>query len=212
DVSSPKFAALVERIAKKGVFLDPTFVVDAAPLRSDAQRERAEGMEDLPAWIADTIRPARAARDAGDPHRGMEQPADMVEPGGAGIRKRMQFIRLCADAGVRLVTGTDYTGLGEDLPGRGVQQELEHLAACGLTPLAALQASTLTAAAALGREREMGAIERGMRADILVVDKDPLADVRNIAAIRAVVHGGRATTPSELLAAPPPEPETPYAR
>jgi imidazolonepropionase-like amidohydrolase len=212
DLSWPKFAQLIERIAKKGVFLDPTFVVDAVPLRSDAQRERAERMDDLPVWIADTIRPARAARDAGDPNRVMEQPADMVEPGRAGIRKRMQFIRMCADAGVRLVTGTDFTGLGEDLPGRGVQQELEHLVACGLSPLAALQASTVTASAALGAEREQGAIERGMRADILVVDKDPLADVRNIAAIRAVVHGGRATTPAELLAAPPKEPETPYAR
>ena len=58
----------------------------------------------------------------------------------------------------------------------------------------------------------MGAIERGMRADILVLDKDPLADARNVAAIRAVVHGGRATSPTELLAAPPAEPETPYAR
>jgi len=212
DLASPKFPRLVELIAKKGVFLDPTFVVDAAPLRRDDQRERAERMDDLPAWIADTIRPARAARDAGDPNRVMEQPPDMLEPGRAGIRKRMQFIKMCADAGVRLVTGTDYTGLGEDLPGRGVQQELEHLAACGITPLAALQASTLTAAAAIGVEREQGAVERGMRADILVVDKDPLADVRNIGAIRAVVHGGRATTPAELLAAPPKDPETPYAR
>jgi imidazolonepropionase-like amidohydrolase len=212
DLGSPKFPALIALLVKKGVFLDPTFVVDAAPLRSDDQRERAERMDGIPAWVADTIRPARAARDAGDPNRVMEQPPDMVEPGRAGIRKRMQFIRMCADAGVRLITGTDYTGLGEDLPGRGVQQELEHLAACGLTPLAALQASTITAAAALGQEREQGAIERGMRADILVLDKDPLADVRNVAAIRAVVHGGRATTPGELLAAPPPEPATPYAR
>lgn len=212
DLASPKFPRLVELIAKKGVFLDPTFVVDAAPLRRDDQRERAERMDDLPAWIADTIRPARAARDAGDPNRVMEQPPDMLEPGREGIRKRMRFIKMCADAGVRLVTGTDYTGLGEDLPGRGVQQELEHLAACGITPLAALQASTVTAAAAIGVEREQGAVERGMRADILVVDKDPLADVRNIGAIRAVVHGGRATTPAELLAAPPKDPETPYAR
>ncbi|TMB81001.1 MAG: hypothetical protein E6J52_00120 [Chloroflexi bacterium] len=212
DLSSPKFASLVERIAKKGVFLDPTFVVDAAPVRSDEERERAERMDGLPDWIAETIRPARAARDAADPNRVMEQPQDVMELGRSGLRKRQQFIRMCADAGVRLVTGTDFTGLGEDLPGRGVQQELGYLVACGLTPLAALRASTITAAAALGKEREMGAIERGKLADILVLDKDPLAEVRNIAAIRAVVHGGRATTPAELLAAPPPEPETPYAR
>ena len=180
----------------------------AGPLK----RERAERMDGLPDWIAETIRPARAARDAADPNRVMEQPQDVMELGRSGLRKRQQFIRMCAEAGVRLVTGTDFTGLGEDLPGRGVQQELGYLVACGLTPLAALRASTITAAAALGKEREMGAIERGKLADILVLDKDPLAEVRNIAAIRAVVHGGRATTPAELLAAPPPEPETPYAR
>lgn len=212
DLSWPKFAQLIERIAKKGVFLDPTFVVDAAPIRTEEAREQAERMEGLPSWIAETIRSASAARDAGDPNRVMEQPAEVMELGRSGFDKRQQFIRMCAAAGVRLVTGTDFTGLGDDLPGRGVQQELGYLAESGLTPLAALQASTLTAAAALGREREMGAIERGMRADILVVDKDPLADVRNVAAIRAVVHGGRATTPTELLAAPPAEPETPYAR
>jgi imidazolonepropionase-like amidohydrolase len=212
DLSWPKFAQLVDRIAKKGVFLDPTFVVDAAPIRTAEERDRAERMDGLPAWIAETVRPASAARDAADPNRVMEQPPDMMELGRSGFRKRQQFIRMCATAGVRLVTGTDHAGLGDDLPGRGVQQELRYLAECGLSPLAALQASTLTAAAALGKERETGAIERGMRADILVVDKDPLADVRNVAAIRAVVHGGRATTPAELLAAAPAEPETPYAR
>jgi len=211
DVTTTKFADLIARLAKKGVFLDPTFVVDAAPLRDAAEQKKAESMDGLPAWIADTIRRATGIRDAGDPNRVMEQPPDVMESGRSGFRKRQTFIKMCADAGVRLVTGTDLSGLGEDLPGRGVQRELGYLVECGLTPLAALQASTVTAAAALGKENDFGAIEKGKRADLLVLDADPLADIKNVARIRAVVHGGHATTPAELLAAPPPEPETPYA-
>ena len=211
DLSTPRFAELIVRLAAKRVFLDPTFVVDAAPLRGTEDRARAEAMEHLPAWIGETVRRATAAREAGDPQRVMEQPPELLESGRAGFRKRQRFVKMCADAGVPLVSGTDHTGPGDDLPGRGIQCELGYLAECGLSALAALRSSTLTAAEALGKESEQGTIEPGRRADLLVLDADPLADVRNVAKIRAVIHGGRATTPAALLAAPPPEPETPYA-
>ena len=117
---------------------------------------------------------------------------------------------MCAAAGVRLVSGTDHTGPGDDLPGRGLQRELGYLVECGLTPLHALRSSTLTAAAALGRH-DPGAIEQGKRADIVVLDQDPLADIRAVSAVRTVIHAGRVSTPAELITSPPADPTSPYA-
>jgi imidazolonepropionase-like amidohydrolase len=92
-------------------------------------------------------------------------------------------------AGVRVVAGTDAGGHGH--PPNAA--ELEHLVAAGLTPMQALQAATAWAAECLGRERELGTVEKGRRADLVAVAGDPLADVRVLQQperIRLVVKDG----------------------
>jgi imidazolonepropionase-like amidohydrolase len=101
----------------------------------------------------------------------------------------LESVRRALAAGVRVVAGTDAGGHGH--PVNAV--ELEHLVAAGLTPMQALQAATGLAAACLGLEREIGTLEKGKRADLVVVDGDPLADVRVLqdpARIRLVVKEG----------------------
>jgi imidazolonepropionase-like amidohydrolase len=97
-----------------------------------------------------------------------------------------RFIRRFHDAGGVIVAGTD------DIPFApyGVSEELRLLVLAGLSPLAAIQASTINAAQVLGWS-DAGAIEAGKVADLVVLDADPLQDILNVRKIRAVVLEGR---------------------
>jgi hypothetical protein len=106
------------------------------------------------------------------------------------------------EAGVLVVAGSDAGNIGT-FHGPAVLRELELLVQAGLTPAQALRAATLDAARAFGKERDLGSVEPGKLADLVVLDADPLADVRNLARIRAVVKGGVVHRPEEIL---PPDP------
>jgi len=93
-------------------------------------------------------------------------------------------------AGVKVVAGTDAGGHGH--PPNAM--EIEYLVAAGLTPMQAIQAATGWAAGCLGLEHQIGAVEKGRRADLVVVDGDPLTDVRVLQSperIRLVLKDGR---------------------
>jgi len=126
-------------------------------------------------------------------------PADLEERAREGFAKRLTFIGMCQDAGVRLLAGTDTFGPGALLPGAGLLNELLLLAEAGLTPLEALQAATTTAARALGQEAEFGTLEEGKAADLVVLEADPLADLANVRNARLIVSGGALSTPDELV-------------
>ena len=93
-------------------------------------------------------------------------------------------------AGVPLLAGTDSFD-GFDISGFSLHQELELLVKAGLRPAEALQAATLNPAKFLGRERDLGAVEKGKLADLVLLDADPLQDIRNTRKISGVVLNGR---------------------
>jgi imidazolonepropionase-like amidohydrolase len=102
----------------------------------------------------------------------------------------LNTIRRAMAAGVKVVAGTDAGGHGH--PPNAM--EIEYLVAAGLTPMQAIQAATGWAAECLGLEHQIGAVEKGRRADLVVVDGDPLADVRLLQSperIRLVLKDGR---------------------
>ena len=76
-------------------------------------------------------------------------------------------------------------------PGFGLHDELALLVAAGLTPMAALQAATRNAADFMGQLDRRGTIEVGKTADLILLDKDPLADIHNTRLIAAVVLRGK---------------------
>ncbi len=91
------------------------------------------------------------------------------------------------DAGVRLATGTDPV-----IPGMEYRSEIELLVACGLSPSAALLAATRDAAASLGVfGNDLGTLEPGKHADLLLFGADPTADIGAIRDLREVWQGGR---------------------
>ena len=90
-----------------------------------------------------------------------------------------------ARAGVTIGTGTDIWQVPT-----GVHMELEELVAAGLTPSQAIRAATGDAARILGAERDLGTIEEGKWADLILLDADPGADIRNSRRIWRVIHYG----------------------
>lgn len=102
----------------------------------------------------------------------------------------LALVRSMRRAGVAFLAGTDlgFTGIR---PGVSLHDELALLVRAGLTPMEALQASTRNAARVVGMERTLGTVETGKVADLVLLDGDPLDDIRNTTRIRAVVVNGR---------------------
>jgi len=94
------------------------------------------------------------------------------------------------DAKVHLVTGTD-TPTPWIIPGASLHDELRLLADAGIPPLAILRMATFDAARALKREREFGSIAPGLRADLLLLSRNPLESIENTRAIETVVQRGK---------------------
>jgi imidazolonepropionase-like amidohydrolase len=97
-------------------------------------------------------------------------------------------LKTLADAGVRYGFGTD-TGPPGRFPGYFEQWELELMTQAGLTPMQAIVAATGSAAQFLGA-KELGTLEAGKWADLIVLDRSPLQDIKNTRAIRAVYIAG----------------------
>ncbi|MDX2034150.1 MAG: amidohydrolase family protein [Blastocatellia bacterium] len=93
-------------------------------------------------------------------------------------------------ANVPLLAGADALD-GYVAPGFSLHQELELFVAAGLTPMEALQTATRNPARFLGQLASRGSVEKGKRADLVLLDADPLRDIRNTRRIHAVILGGR---------------------
>ncbi|HEV3421586.1 MAG TPA: amidohydrolase family protein [Candidatus Acidoferrum sp.] len=93
-------------------------------------------------------------------------------------------------AGVPILAGTDTAAGVRVYPGFSLHEELELLVRAGLTPMEALQAATLNAGKYLGLA-DTGTIEKGKRADLVLLDANPLQDIKNTRKIQSVVLAGR---------------------
>ena len=108
--------------------------------------------------------------------RGIPVPQVMIDKTVMVMETHAASIRAAVDAGVKVAMGTD-SGVaphGQNL------RELELMVGCGMTPAQALVATTRTAAELMGLEDELGALEKGKRADVVVVEGDPLADLSGL--------------------------------
>lgn len=102
---------------------------------------------------------------------------------------QLRNLKAAQDAGVLVATGTDAGNPGT-LHGASYFRELKLMADAGLTPGQILIDSTINGARLLDRESELGSIEKGKLADLVVLDADPLADVANFSRIHAVMKQG----------------------
>ena len=110
-----------------------------------------------------------------------------------------QIVRRMQDDGVSLLAGTD-TGDPWSYPGLELHEELELLVKAGLTPLAALRTATTNAARFLEADDSLGRIAPGFVADMVLLDGNPLDDIRNTRRIAAVFAAGTYFPKSKLNA------------
>jgi imidazolonepropionase-like amidohydrolase len=109
------------------------------------------------------------------------------------VRESEAMVKALFDAGVPIVAGTDGA-----LPGYSVLRSIEMYVEAGMTPLQAIESATRVPAEPMGLAKTSGTIEAGKRADLVVLDANPLTSISNIRKIRYVIANGRVMSPAPL--------------
>jgi imidazolonepropionase-like amidohydrolase len=102
----------------------------------------------------------------------------------------MNFVAEMQKAGVRILAGTD-SPAPFVFPGSSLHDELQLLVEAGLPPLEALRSATKSPAEFLQTTKDLGTIEEGKFADLVLLDANPLDDIRNTRKIRGVILRGK---------------------
>jgi imidazolonepropionase-like amidohydrolase len=171
-----------ERCTLTGTRIDPTLVlwlrmshIDDTKLMSDPQ------LKVVPAQIRNTW------PDVSDDSYSLK----------TQIWRIYRFVALAKQAKTEILAGTD-TGDPYVIPGAALHNELEQLVEAGLTPREALEAATLAPVRFFEAEKEMGAIEKGKLADMVMLQGNPLDDIRNVRKIDGVFTHGRFSSRKDL--------------
>lgn len=120
---------------------------------------------------------------------------DDIRYGRMLMRKQLEVVAAMHRAGVGVMAGTDLP-----LGGWSLHEELSLLVEAGLKPMEALQTATRNPAEFLGRLDSLGTIEEGKVADLVLLEANPLEDIRNTRKIHAVILGGKMIHKSSLSA------------
>ena len=106
-----------------------------------------------------------------------------------GYQNALEFVRRFNKAGGRVWLGTDTPGAGT-VPGLGLRDEVQLVTEAGLTPMQAIQAATKNTAEMFNIGDRVGTIQAGRWGDVVLLDADPLRDIRNIDKISKVIKAG----------------------
>jgi imidazolonepropionase-like amidohydrolase len=104
--------------------------------------------------------------------------------------KVLQLTKMLYDHGVTIMSGTDIPNLGL-IPGISLHHELELLVKSGINPLNVIKIATGNGAEALGILDDVGTIESGKQADMIILNANPIRNIRNIGAIEGVIEDGQ---------------------
>jgi imidazolonepropionase-like amidohydrolase len=186
-----RLPALAEATRQAGVANTPTLFFWRALVSVDTPEELAKrpGLELVPARLVEEWAAQRGQQLARDP-----------APRGAMTRYhavRERITKALSDAGARVLLGTDSPDF-YNVPGIAALEELKLLVAAGLTPAEALRTGTTEAAAFMHGEREFGSVAPGVRADLLLLEANPLLDVGNVGRRVGVMVRGRWLSEAEL--------------
>jgi imidazolonepropionase-like amidohydrolase len=177
--SAEQCSAAIAAYARHGTWSVPTLAVAWAEAAGDSMLLDDAAMATLPAAVADRWRAMAAdTTHAPDPFAR------------ARLGHSIATVRLLHQAGVPILAGTD-VGNPFVVPGWSLHRELELLVEAGLSPLEALRAATLNPAIYLEATDSLGTIAAGKLADLVLLEANPLDDIRNTRRIRAVIINGR---------------------
>ncbi|MGN6178270.1 MAG: amidohydrolase family protein [Mucilaginibacter sp.] len=105
----------------------------------------------------------------------------------------VKIVKVLHDAGVTIIAGTD-----QGFPGFSVPRELELYVQAGLTPADAIQTATITPAKVMKMDKYMGSISEGKKADIIIINGDPMKNIREIRNVTTVIQGEHVYNPGTL--------------
>jgi len=114
------------------------------------------------------------------------------------VEKELEVVQAMHKAGIPFLAGTDTPPGVYIFPGFSLHEELQRFVAAGFTPLEALQTATLNPAKFLGMEDSLGTIKKGKFADMVLLDDNPIDDIRNTQKITAVIVNGRYLSRTDL--------------
>src|ERR1700684_3813258 len=109
------------------------------------------------------------------------------------MNDQFAVLRALYNAGIPIVAGTD-----KAVPGHSVHRELELYVQAGLTPMQVIQLATSGAARVMGMDADVGTVEAGKRADLILVQGNPLENFADLRKVTRVVTRGRMYDPAEL--------------
>ena len=181
-MDDPEAKRAIAFLKQHGTVIDPTIAL--AELNTHPIDQPVSAFEPGVDKVAPELRAALT-------HTGA--PPERAAAAKAQYRTLLAIVGALHRAGVPIVAGTDLA-----VPGHSLHRELELYVEAGFTPMEAIQSATLQAARAMGLERESGTLRRGLRADVLVVDGNPLARISDTRNVRLVVANGRVFEPAPL--------------
>ena len=185
-----KCRELAELFVQNGTWVTPTFMVARLP------RELGQGWRSEP--YARFLHSAeRALWESREPL--YDQDLGTAEERADHSRWTRELTRWMHEAGVRVLAGSDAGEVGVYW-GIGLHQELALMVSAGLTEADVLRAATLSAAEFMGAADTLGSIEPGKSADLVLLDGDPLENIRNTQRIAAVLAQGRLFDEDQLEA------------
>jgi imidazolonepropionase-like amidohydrolase len=181
-MSDDRMRELVRKTVAAGTWNCPTFVVDDM-MSSPAKREavaRSPVIGMLPADMRDALK-----------NNNLDKlfPPETTAAMRAGLPQRYKLLKLLSDAGAGLLVGTD-TPVPAYVPGFTVIDEIQHFQDAGLSPYQALRAATIDPARFMGVADEAGTIAPGKRADMILLEANPLDDLQNLWRRRGVIVNG----------------------
>jgi hypothetical protein len=174
DMNGPTARGLIEFLKAHETVIDPTL-----GLMEIVAHPAAEPLADIEPGLA------KVAPELAEALRNTGVESGVAGPAGQVFRNELALVGALHRAGVRVVAGTD-----QSVPGHSLHRELELYVRAGFTPMEAIQAATLVPAQVMGVSADVGTVEPGKRADLLLLDANPLDDIRNIRTGRYVVAAG----------------------
>jgi enamidase len=187
DLGSRAFRDVIEHLIDRGVAVTSTLTV---------VERRAPGRPLPPQGAFDAMLPQLAQQVMGRLARADES----GNVNGALLEKYMAMEKAFYDAGGFLVVGTDPTGGGDVVPGYANQRALQLLVEMGLTVEQAVEVATLNGARYLERDEDLGTVEAGKRADLVLLEGDPTTDLGAFRNTRIVFKDGVGYDSAKLFA------------
>jgi hypothetical protein len=211
DFSAPDARSLIDAMARRQVAMGTTMNIHwLFRVGYDAAARDPDRKYIVPKILEPRRQTAQAQGKLSDPDWDLyfsRLAPDIVDQERHALEKQQEFCRRLFEAGGLVVGGTD-AAINYPPPGFSLMRELELLAE-SIGAMNALRAVTSKAAIALRKQDDVGAIAPGRFADLVVIDGDPLSDIRQMRNISTVYKGGKAHDPKSILRELPANPNCP---